>query len=106
MNNPTTLLLIAFVMLSIVTFAQNQQDTTEIRKARDDFQSLLKETDKNNDGKISKDEFLAKFKDKKIGENKYNELDLNKDGVITENEYVKATLKLEDKEMDEEEEEF
>jgi len=51
---------------------------------------LLKETDKNNDGKISKVEFFAIWKDKKIAEEKYKVWDLNKDGYITEEEYVKS----------------
>ena len=86
MNNPFALFLISFVILSTVAFGQKQQGTAEEKKARDEFETLLKQAGKTNERKISKDEFLAKFKDKKIGEKRFEVLDLNKDGYITEDE--------------------
>ena len=41
------------------------------KAAHEAYKTLLKETDKNNDGKISKKEFFAIWKDPKIAEEKY-----------------------------------
>ena len=58
--------------------------------ARDAYQLLLKETDKNKDGKICKSEFYAVWKDKKVADKNYKAWDTNQDGFITKEEYVKA----------------
>lgn len=104
MKHPIVLLLIAFVVLFPLSYARSQDGNAEVKKARDEFQTLLKQTNQNNDEKISREEFLAKFKDNKIGEKKFEDLDVNKDGYISEDEYVKVTLKNEIKKMNEEEE--
>jgi Ca2+-binding EF-hand superfamily protein len=71
------------------------QDTKKIAKAAHDaYKSLLKETDKNNDGKISRKEYFAIWKDPKIAEKKYVAWDVNKDGYITEEEYVKVVMNM------------
>jgi Ca2+-binding EF-hand superfamily protein len=58
--------------------------------ARAAFKKLLAECDKNHDGKISRAENAAIWKDKDKGEKNFKAWDLNNDGFITEEEYVKA----------------
>ena len=77
----------------LTTFAQDPAKTME-KGAKDAYKMLLQETDKNKDGKISKAEFFAIWKDRKIAEEKYRFWDTNKDGFITEAEYVKAVLDI------------
>ena len=84
--------MIAFMWLTSAAFAQNQPVTNKDKKAIDEFKTLLKQTDKNKDGKISKDEYLAIWKDKNVGEAKFKALDSDGDGYITQDEYVKAAV--------------
>jgi Ca2+-binding EF-hand superfamily protein len=84
-----------FLMLGFLVFmaqaglvsAQNQKMEAPARAA---FKQLLAETDKNHDGKISRAEHLPIWKDKDYGEKNFKMWDLNNDGYITEEEYVKA----------------
>lgn len=79
------------IIFTQIAQAQDPDVTKQMEKAaRQAYKDLLKETDKNNDGKISKAEFYAIWKDKKVAGEKYIVWDLNKDGYITEEEYVKA----------------
>jgi len=64
------------------------------KNVREAYKMVLKETDKNKDGKLSKDEFYAIWKDKKVAEKNYKAWDTNKDGFITEEEYVKAAMDM------------
>jgi len=88
------------VLLLIISFSVPfslwAQETAKVmeKNAHSAYKMLLKETDKNNDGKISKGEFYAIWKDKKIAEEKYKTWDVNKDGYITEEEYVKVVLDI------------
>ena len=82
--------MIALMWLSGAVLAQNQPGNDNEKKAHEEYQTLLKKADKNKDGRLSKDEYLATFKDKKAGEDKFKAMDENKDGYITEEEYVKA----------------
>jgi hypothetical protein len=50
---------------------------------------ILGEADRNKDGKLAVAECLAMFKDRNVGTQKCGYWDANKDGVITEDEYVK-----------------
>ena len=88
MKNLITLIMIASLWMTGATFAQNQPGNDKNKKAHEEFHILLKQTDKNKDGKISKDEYLAVFKG---GEEKFKSLDENGDGFITEEEYVSVT---------------
>jgi hypothetical protein len=72
--------------------AQNQKEME--KNVREAYKLVLKETDKNKDGKLSKDEFYAIWKDKKVAEKNYKAWDTNKDGFITEEEYVKAAMDM------------
>jgi Ca2+-binding EF-hand superfamily protein len=84
-------LLTVNMLSALVLNAQVPDMTKQMEKAaKQACQDLLKETDKNKDGKISRTEFYAIWKDKKTAEEKYTFWDTNKDGYITETEYVKA----------------
>jgi Ca2+-binding EF-hand superfamily protein len=85
------ILTLLLILLSLAVFSQKSDRSKEMEKvARKAYKLLLEETDKNKDGKISKAEFFAIWKDKKIAEEKFIFWDTNKDGYITEEEYVKA----------------
>ena len=97
MKNPIVLLwlLPLTILIVLVLHAQNPDVNKAMEKAaKQAWQDLLKETDKNKDGKISKTEFFAILKDKKTAEEKYTFWDTNKDGYITEAEYVKAVQNI------------
>jgi len=64
------------------------------KAAKKAYQELLKELDKNHDGKLSKSEFMKAWKDKNYGENNYKQWDINKDGYITEEEYINAIVNI------------
>ena len=83
--------MIVSLWLSGGAFAQNKPGSEPEKKAHEEFQTLLKQADKNKDGKLSKDEYLATCKDdKKTCEDKFKAIDENGDGYITEEEYVKS----------------
>jgi Ca2+-binding EF-hand superfamily protein len=91
MKKKIVVLMIMSISICISLLAQDQTKKME-KAAHDAYQTLLKETDKNKDGKISKSEFLPIWKDQKIAEEKYKVWDVNKDGFITEAEYVKVIM--------------
>jgi len=62
--------------------------------AKDAFQKLKVEVDKNHDGKLSKTEFWVIYKDKEKAEKNFKTWDLNQDGFIMEEEYVKAVANI------------
>jgi Ca2+-binding EF-hand superfamily protein len=62
--------------------------------AKSAFQKLKAEVDKDKDGKLSRAEFFAAWKDKEKAEKNYKAWDLNQDGYITEEEYVKAVANI------------
>jgi hypothetical protein len=55
---------------------------------RQAFQLILTQADANKDGKLSADECMAIYKDKDKAEKNCTFWDVNKDGIITEDEYV------------------
>jgi Ca2+-binding EF-hand superfamily protein len=76
-------------------FVLGQQAEKNVEKrAHDAYKMILKETDKDKDGKLSKEEFFTIWKDKKVAEMNYKAWDTNKDGFITEEEYVKAAMNM------------
>lgn len=88
----------AAILIGCSAIAQDAEIKKAMEKAaRQAYKDLLRETDKNNDGKISKTEFYTLWKDQKVAEKKYLAWDTDKDGFITEEEYVKAILDLEKK---------
>lgn len=92
MKKISLLLIIIFsILLFHKSYSQKPDKYKEMEKAaRNAYKLLLEETDKNKDGKISRAEFYAIWKDKKLAEEKFNYWDTNKDSYITEEEYVKV----------------
>lgn len=90
-----SMMVIFILVISSHTVAQKPDIRKEMEKAaKQAYMGLLKETDKDKDGKISKTEFFAIWKDKKAAEEKFAFWDTNKDGYITEEEYVKAVVDI------------
>lgn len=87
--NLLIILLLSFLFLSPSTFSQDMK-----KAARNAFKEILKNSDKNKDGKLSKAEFMTIWKDKNMGEKNWKTWDTNKDGYITEEEYVNAVAKI------------
>ena len=85
----------AFIVHSGSVLAQRpDRDAIMASAAKSAFQKIKTEVDKNKDGKLSKAEFFAIYRDKRIAEKNYTTWDLNKDGFITEEEYVKAVVNI------------
>ena len=93
MKKWTVIRLIFALSTSLTLFAQVSSKEME-KNVRQIYKDLLKEIDKNKDGKMSKDEFYAIWKDKKVAEKNYKAWDTNKDGYIVEDEYVKAVMDM------------
>jgi len=79
------ILLLSFLLLGSNSFSQDMK-----KAAQNAFKEILKSSDKNKDGKLSKAEFMTLWKDKNTGEKNWKTWDTNKDGYVTEEEYVKA----------------
>jgi len=84
--------IIAAMAIVPLDIARGQKEME--KNVRQAYKDLLKETDKDKDGKISKTEFYAIWKDKKIADKNYKAWDTNQDGYITEDEYVKAVMDI------------
>lgn len=56
--------------------------------ARSAFRQILAEADRNKDGKLSVAECKAMFKDPAVADRNCGFWDANRDGTITEDEYV------------------
>jgi Ca2+-binding EF-hand superfamily protein len=93
MKKWTVMVLIIALSASLALFAQVSSKEME-KNVRKIYRDLLKETDKDKDGKMSKEEFYAIWKDKKVAEKNYKAWDTNKDGYIVEDEYVKAAMDM------------
>jgi len=83
------ILLLSFLLIGPSTFSQDMK-----KAARNAFREILKNCDKNRDGKLSKAEFMTIWKDKNTGEKNWKTWDTNKDGYITEEEYVNAVANI------------
>ena len=82
-------LLITVVMASPGRTAGPSEDN--IREA---YKLILSQLDVNKDGKLSVAECMAIYKSKSIGEKNCTSWDVDKDGIITEDEYVKRGSNL------------
>ena len=51
------------------------------------FVKMIKQMDKNGDGKLSREEYYAGFKDPKAAEEMFKKWDYNKDGFLSEADY-------------------
>lgn len=83
------ILLLSFLLIGPSTFSQDMK-----KAARNAFKEILKNSDKNKDGKLSKAEFMTIWKDKNTGEKNWKTWDTNRDGYITEEEYVNAVANI------------
>jgi hypothetical protein len=55
---------------------------------REAYKMILLQADANKDGKLSIDECMSIYKDKRMAEKNCTFWDVDKDGIITEDEYV------------------
>jgi hypothetical protein len=83
------ILLLSFLLLGPNLFSQDKK-----KAARNAFKEILKYSDKNKDGKLSKAEFMTIWRDKNTGEKNWKTWDTNKDGYVTEEEYVNAVANI------------
>jgi hypothetical protein len=61
---------------------------------REAYKMILPQGDANKDGKFSVTECMALYKDKSIAERNCTFWDVDKDGIITEDEYVKQVSSI------------
>lgn len=59
---------------------------------RQSFRMLLPQADTNRDGRLTQAECMAIYKDKSMAEKNCAYWDADRDGVITEDEYVKQAF--------------
>lgn len=88
------LILILIILLSLLLIGPDSFGQDIKKQAKKAYQDLLKELDKNHDGKISKSEYMTMWKDKNAGEKNWKMWDTNKDGYILEEEYVNAVASI------------
>lgn len=86
MKNSTlkTVLIVLGLTLFISHNSFGQSQNRKERREPPTFEQLLKDMDKNEDGKLSKDEIKGPLKEN------FDEVDANEDGFITEKEFEKA----------------
>jgi Ca2+-binding EF-hand superfamily protein len=76
-------------------YAQDPDRAAKVSAAaKDAFKRMLARSDKNRDGKLSRTEFYAIFNDKSKADKNFKIWDLNQDGFITEEEYVKGIASM------------
>ncbi|MDX1272740.1 EF-hand domain-containing protein [Bizionia paragorgiae] len=78
----TGVVLFGIVMISTVSYGQSEHKPG--RKKPPTYEHLISEMDKNEDGKLSKDEVKGPLKDS------FSEIDSNEDGFLSETEFKKA----------------
>ncbi|NQV78682.1 MAG: EF-hand domain-containing protein [Lutibacter sp.] len=78
----TTVLVFGLMIISNISYGQSQN--RQERKEPPTFKALLKKMDKNDDGKLSKEEVKGPLKDD------FTKIDTDKDGFITKKELEKA----------------
>ncbi|GAA4242618.1 EF-hand domain-containing protein [Winogradskyella psychrotolerans] len=78
----TAVLVFGIMIISNMSYGQSQG--RQERKAPPTFSELLKEMDKNEDGKLSKEELKGPLKEN------FSKVDTDEDGFITEEEFKKA----------------
>jgi hypothetical protein len=85
-------ILVICLLAPNVSPAQQRGPSDDMIKAN--YREILKEADKNRDGKLSMSECMAIWKDKKTAEKNCKYWDANGDGIITEDEYVAQVRKI------------
>jgi hypothetical protein len=85
----SAILLITMGLVSTVIAAGPPE--ANIRSA---FKMILSQADANKDGKLSAEECMAIFKDKNMAKKNCTFWDVDKDGMITEDEYVQQASNI------------
>ncbi|WP_323787988.1 EF-hand domain-containing protein [Psychroserpens sp.] len=83
-NNIFKIAVLGFGILINSNISFGQPKGKQERKEPPTFSELLKEMDKNEDGKLSKDEIKGPLKEN------FSKVDTDEDGFITEKEFEKA----------------
>jgi hypothetical protein len=86
MRTNCMLLLVSIIIISSVSIAYPAGPSDE--RIRSVYREIVLQADTNKDGKLSVIECKTIYKDKTIAEKNCNFWDVNRDGVITEDEYV------------------
>lgn len=86
------LVLVLCVAFPVIASAQTTGPSDEI--LREAYREILAQADRNRDGRLSLNECLAIWKDRQKGERDCRYWDANRDGVITEDEYVKQVRNI------------
>lgn len=89
------LVLVSLITLGVVSFVPAAGPSDEM--ARNAYKQILREADKNKDGKLSLAECKAMWKDNATGEKKCGFWDVNHDGTITEDEYAAQAMSIQRK---------
>ena len=76
---------ITIIITASIVFSAGPSD----ERFRSAYREILSQTDTNKDGKLAVPECKAIYKDKALAEKNCNFWDVNHDGIITEDEYVK-----------------
>ena len=80
------LFLVSIIIISSLSIAYSAGPSDE--RIRSVYREIVLQADTNKDGKLSIIECKAIYSDKAIAEKNCNFWDVNRDGVITEDEYV------------------
>jgi len=91
MKNLTVL---AAILLVFVITAPVFSEGPPEQNTREAYRMILSQADTNRDGKLSATECKAIYRDKKMAEKNCTFWDVNRDGTITEEEYVRQALSL------------
>jgi len=88
---------ILFGLLVAASFSFAADEKKEGDKPKQDPAAMFAKKDKNGDGKVSKDEFLAGAKDAAKAEAAFTAKDKDKDGFLTKEEFAAGGGKKKDK---------
>lgn len=86
------LFLVSIIIISSVSIAYSAGPSDE--RIRSVYREIVLQADTNKDGKLSLTECKAIYNDKAIAEKNCTFWDVNRDGVITEDEYVQKAGSL------------
>ena len=81
-------ILSALLVSAAVSFAADAPKKPAAEKSKATPEELFKNADKNNDGKISKEEFVAGKKDPAAAEKVFTSKDKDKDGFLSPEEFA------------------
>ena len=87
------LILSALLVSASLTFAADEPKKPAGDKPKMDPEAVFKKKDTNNDGKLSKEEFLKGAKDAAKAEAAFTAKDKDKDGFLTLEEFKAAPAK-------------